>query len=668
MITRDRNMVTVEGGVQGEVVAMSLEETAFDHVMEQLTRLYSDPIGAFIREISTNADDARIEARSSRPTEVTLPSRLNPMFMVRDYGTGMDRDTIVYIYSRYGASTKRHSNDFNGALGFGCKAPLAYAVQFSVLTVKNGLRTVISCTRKPSGGGNMTIAERDVPTDEPNGTTVMVPVKTEDVDAVREKAAAFYRYWKPGTVKVDGEDPELLRPTFRLTPRFAVVKGSTNRVLMANVAYPIPDYSINTGLASGFSLLAEVPTGAVEFVGSREALEMSPHTRAALRQVESDFREACKGAVQLKVDAAGNKAEALEAMVYWERTLPSAAKARDGRYTFKGAILPSSWAVKKQPGAEWPFLTAPLKSYVDSRHYSGSEVEASNFATDIFVLGFTPGKMVAQHKERLTMWRDDTDADRAATGRAENYILCRATELPAEVAPWIDPARVVTWDHVKANYKIERTLSSGGVGSWKQLKGSYEDVWTEAGATVGETPASKIRQDKPIFYFQTREWHYLNSPEALKSAYPAFTLVKLQANRVEKFKRDFPAAKHVSTVLDNLLKQFLDGITAEQKKAAWVQENYYSLCVETLKQLDPAQINDPELCELIRLSKIDLRSLKARGNVFGYALRRRIDIPTTQVKDPMESYPLLSNMPRINNSLTKQHLVLYINAAYAART
>jgi hypothetical protein len=267
---------------------MSLEETAFDHVMEQLTRLYSDPIMAFIREVSTNADDARIEARSGKPTEVTLPSKLNPLFTVRDYGTGMDHDTIVYIYSRYGASTKRESNDYNGALGFGCKAPLAYTPQFTVVTVKDGLRNVISCARKPSGGGNMTLAEKNVATDEPNGTTVMVPVKAEDVEGVRDRARRFYRYWKPGTVKIDGDEPEKVAPHMRLSPRFAVVKGEADHILMANVAYPTP-HRLDTGLRHGYSLLAEVPTGDVDFVGSREALETTAHTRATLAKVVQEF-------------------------------------------------------------------------------------------------------------------------------------------------------------------------------------------------------------------------------------------------------------------------------------------------------------------------------------------------------------------------------------------
>ncbi len=678
MITHDLNVVTVEGEVQGEVIAMSLEETAFDHVMEQLTRLYPHPIRAVIRETSTNADDARIEARSAKPTEVRLPSRLNPMFTVRDYGTGMDHDTIVYIYSRYGASTKRHSNDFNGALGFGCKAPLAYTPQFTVVTVKNGLRNIISCARKPSGGGNMIIVpsqgidgreyKRDAPTDEPDGTMVMVPAASDDVDEFRAEADAFYANWKPGTVVVNGEEPNYVQPLLRLTPRFSVVKGDTDEILMANVAYPVDRGIINHGIAAGFALRAEVPTGDVSFVGSREALEMNPHTRETLRKVEADFKAACAGAVQRKIDEATTKAEALSKMVYWDRVLPRAAKSADGNYTFEGAILPSRWRVPKSYNEPWPFLTAPIKSYIDSRHDTAEAVEAANFARDIFVLGFVPGNMIASHKERLNMWRNDTDADRKTTGMAERYILCRADELPADVKAWIDPARVVTWSHIKANYKIERATASGGYGSWKQVKGSYEDVWTENGAAVGETPADKIRQDKPIFFFQTREWHYRNAVEALKSDYPAFTLVKLQANRVGKFQRDFPAAQHVRTVLDGLLDKFLKSVTLEQRKAAFVQSNLaYGLPI--LQDIDPAKIDDPALREIMRLGKIDLKSLTARANVFGYAMRRRVEVPHKEISDPLSSYPMLMLTRHQRPSPTmKQHILLYINAAFAAKS
>ena len=73
--------------------------------------LYSDPELAVIREYSTNAFDAHIEAGVTRPIEITTPTHLCPFFKVRDYGFGLDVEDIREIYSQYGASTKRESDD-----------------------------------------------------------------------------------------------------------------------------------------------------------------------------------------------------------------------------------------------------------------------------------------------------------------------------------------------------------------------------------------------------------------------------------------------------------------------------------------------------------------------------------------------------------------------------
>jgi hypothetical protein len=675
VITRDRNVVTVEGGVTGDVIAMSLEETAFDHVMEQLTRLYSDPILAFIREVSTNADDARIEARSGRPTEVTLPSKLNPLFTVRDFGTGMDYDTFVYIYSRYGASTKRHSNDFNGALGFGCKAPLAYTPQFTIVSVKDGLRNVVSCARKPSGGGNMTVAEKNVPTDEPNGTTVMVPVKSEDVDNVRERAARFYRYWKPGTVKVNGDEPERLPTHMRLSPRFAVVKGEQDTIIMANVAYPV-SHRLDHGLLSGYSLVAEVPTGEVDFVGSREALEYTAHTRATLAKVVQDFKEACKGAVQKQIDAAQDRTEALQRMIYWSRTLPGAARSYVSakgqptieQYTYKGAILPAEWTERRTPGQEWPFLVSDIKSYVASRHETSETIDASSFPRDVFVLGFTPGKFVSSHKERLNLWRaDNTDA----TTDAKSYICCRATELPDDLKPWIDSARVVKWEDVKSNYKlpVNRDSSGASYGGWKVVKGSYEDVWTESGSVLKETPASDIRQDKPLYYFQTRDYNLWQGVEALKLLHPQYTVVKLQANRIGKFCRDFPKAKPLRDALVKARDKWVKTVTADQLEARKFQHAArYGTKMSLLSRLDASKIKDPAIAKAIRIAKVDLTSVRGYESIFQSTLgsgglpRLNYD---ERVTDVFASYPLVTAHAD-RDAKTLAHTYLYINMVYTA--
>src|SRR4051794_37776012 len=89
---RTRNMklglqehVDVASGVQDEV-AISFEANAVAFYA-QISGLAKDKIGYPIRELSTNAWDA-----SRGRFEVHLPTPLNPVFRVRDFGPGMSAD------------------------------------------------------------------------------------------------------------------------------------------------------------------------------------------------------------------------------------------------------------------------------------------------------------------------------------------------------------------------------------------------------------------------------------------------------------------------------------------------------------------------------------------------------------------------------------------------
>src|SRR6476469_3924392 len=141
----------VTSTLQGVKISMKINEDALTHIMSFLTDLYSDPEMAVIREYSTNAYDAHVEGFVDRPIEVTLPTNLSPFFRVRDYGAGLDEDDIREIYSQYGASTKRESNDVNGMLGLGCKSALTYTDQFTLTGIKNGICTEVAISRDENG-------------------------------------------------------------------------------------------------------------------------------------------------------------------------------------------------------------------------------------------------------------------------------------------------------------------------------------------------------------------------------------------------------------------------------------------------------------------------------------------------------------------------------------
>ena len=96
------------------------------YVASLLRNNYSNTSLAVIREITANAVDANKEANSTRKVEVKLPTTMNPTFSVRDYGSGLSQGDVFGLYSKYGKSTKRQSNNYIGAFGIGKFAPLSY--------------------------------------------------------------------------------------------------------------------------------------------------------------------------------------------------------------------------------------------------------------------------------------------------------------------------------------------------------------------------------------------------------------------------------------------------------------------------------------------------------------------------------------------------------------
>ena len=104
-------------------------------------QIYSNKPLAVIREYTTNAIDAHVEVgKPDLPVKVTLPTKFEPTFKVRDYGTGLTDEEIRNLYTRYCKSTKRNSNAFTGQLGIGCKAGFAYGDNFGVISYNNGTK------------------------------------------------------------------------------------------------------------------------------------------------------------------------------------------------------------------------------------------------------------------------------------------------------------------------------------------------------------------------------------------------------------------------------------------------------------------------------------------------------------------------------------------------
>ena len=174
--------------------SFGIKESGLAHIFNVLrNQLYSDKILAVIREYSANALDAHAEVgKQETPILITLPTKLNLNFEVRDFGRGLTEREIGEIYAMYGESTKRGTNEQIGQLGLGSKSGFAYGDNFVITSWVKGKKTVYNAFLDPSKVGRIAKMEQ-TDSNEPQGVKIVIPVKAEDTDAFREKAFGLLR-------------------------------------------------------------------------------------------------------------------------------------------------------------------------------------------------------------------------------------------------------------------------------------------------------------------------------------------------------------------------------------------------------------------------------------------------------------------------------------------
>jgi hypothetical protein len=263
--------------------------------------LYSDKIGAVLREIGANAQDAHIMAgKPDLPFEVKMPSALDRIFYIKDYGIGLDDLEIRQLYTTYGYSSKQHSDEVTGAFGLGSKSPFAYTLQnpedadgFTVESVKDGVKRIYTCYLDEAGTPSVSLLHSgEAEPDWTSGVKVTFPVQAQDITEFHDKAREIFRWFKV-TPTFLGLSYPLSQPEFKLSGSFFGMDDrysslNTASVVMGNVRYPIHKGRLRDMTDCERALLAAnvvlyAPIGSVMMTPSREDLEYTERTRATLK-------------------------------------------------------------------------------------------------------------------------------------------------------------------------------------------------------------------------------------------------------------------------------------------------------------------------------------------------------------------------------------------------
>ena len=284
MITQDTtNQIQRIGNITGDAVfKIKASSKAFKILSSQL---YSNKILAVVREYSTNAVDSHIQAgKSDVPFNIHLPNKLEPFFIIQDYGVGISHEDIYNIYTTYFESTKGYTNEQAGKYGLGSKSVFAYSDSCLITSIFNGVKRIY----------NMYFNESDCPTialmstentNDCNGVSIQIPVEERDFQSFANEVKNALRFFKVKPT-ITGGNIEWVTNSITFSGEvwesYESLDHGKGFVVMGNVNYPIESYQLayeNRPLFDHAGLVIYAPMGSVDITPSRESLSYDESTK-----------------------------------------------------------------------------------------------------------------------------------------------------------------------------------------------------------------------------------------------------------------------------------------------------------------------------------------------------------------------------------------------------
>jgi hypothetical protein len=292
MIPNTKDRTIQSGGVEksGEF-GISLNDAA--HIMTILRdTLYSDKVLAVIREYSANAwDSHRDSGIPEKPIKIQLPTDLDPTLRIRDFGKGLSQSDVFTVYTQYGASTKRNSDNSVGMLGIGSKSGFAYSDSFNITSWHGGSKRLYVAVLDKSEKGIIQQLHEE-PCGEETGVEIQLAIKPEDIKEFTDKSHELFKYFRPRP-DINTKLPELPEAQLELkngviyddpethsyyrSSNWVAVMGCVfYKISLEQLGEKVPEFLSNISGALFFNI------GDVQINASREELKYSDHTKAAL--------------------------------------------------------------------------------------------------------------------------------------------------------------------------------------------------------------------------------------------------------------------------------------------------------------------------------------------------------------------------------------------------
>ena len=278
---------------------------------------YSDAISSIVRECASNAVDSHKEASmiaalsdkelkqlgyvgdldsirdyfstwEDRPVVVRVVDNglLNDnvrKLEIVDFGVGLSPIRMKKVFTKFFASTKRHSNKFIGAYGLGSKSPLGYCDMFLITTVYLGVKYEYAVHVAKEAPILKLISQEN--TSEPNGSIFTVPIKNErDLESFRKAVCTQLMYFD--NLLIEGVPGYSSKPIMR-GEHFIFREDSQENLhlCLGKVYYPLSNNHFNiSGRKSRLPVGLRFDVGELDVVWNREAIEYTTETIDAINK------------------------------------------------------------------------------------------------------------------------------------------------------------------------------------------------------------------------------------------------------------------------------------------------------------------------------------------------------------------------------------------------
>ena len=275
-------------GIETKQYGLQASAKAFQILFDDL---YSNKPESITRELWSNAHDSHVDAGNEDvPFVVKLPTNYESTWSIRDFGTSMTHDKIVKVYTEVFGSDKTDDPTKTGELGLGSKSVFAYTNSFTV-TAFDGEEKRIYLGSLSEDMIPELILTAELPSEEPRGIEVQFAVKRQDM-------AAFVQAAKTAVMGHDTVPTVIGLPNFKKPTAVYEADGlaiynrnETNLSMHTRVyirqgsaLYPVTQNEFRNvmpkRLKQDYQAVITVPVGSVDFVPSREALQLREDTTA----------------------------------------------------------------------------------------------------------------------------------------------------------------------------------------------------------------------------------------------------------------------------------------------------------------------------------------------------------------------------------------------------